>query len=195
MLSGSVGTENALTRVGELLEAENVEYAIVVVGGSAMNLLGFVDRVTRDVDVVAVGDPPDAEFPSLAEPPTHLPDALSRAIALVARDLDLESNWLNTGAALQWKQGLPPGLGTRVEWRKYGALKVGIVGRLDLVFFKLYAAADATGPTSVHYQDLVALSPTTEELQSAAVWIRTQDPSPEFHAIVDRVVEHAKKNT
>ena len=69
------------------------------------------------------------------------------------------------------------------------------VDRRDLIHLKLYAAADATGPSSVHYQDLVALNPTFEELQAAENWTRTQDPSPSFQTVLDQVVEHVKADT
>lgn len=69
---------------------------------------------------------------------------------------------------------------------------VGLVGRYDLIFFKLFAAADSTGPTSVHYQDLLALRPSAEELRSAVAWVETQDASPEFAAVLHRVVTHVR---
>jgi hypothetical protein len=67
-----------------------------------------------------------------------------------------------------------------------------VVNRRDLVFFKLYAAADDIGTQSVHFQDLVALTPSDEELAAAADWIRQQDPSPDFNRIVSKVIEHAR---
>lgn len=33
------------------------------------------------------------------------------------------------------------------------------------------------GPRSVHFQDLVALSPTGPELEDATAWVAAQDPS------------------
>jgi hypothetical protein len=44
----------ALTRVGELLAAAGQPTAIVVLGGAALNLHGYVRRATADVDVVAL---------------------------------------------------------------------------------------------------------------------------------------------
>ena len=46
--------ERALRAVGELLTAERAEVGIIVVGGTALNLLGIVERTTRDVDVLAI---------------------------------------------------------------------------------------------------------------------------------------------
>ena len=183
----------ALRRVGELLAADRERLSIVVIGGAAMNLLGIVERATKDVDILAIGNstPSSGGLP-LSEPPTPLPQPLLNAIQTVARDMNLETTWLNAGPALQWKQGLPPGLETRIDWRSYGGgLDVGVVARVDLISFKLYAAADQTSPESVHFQDLLALRPTAQELANAAAWVREQDTSPEFHSVVERVVDHA----
>lgn len=46
--------ESALQAVGELLAADDFRFGVVVIGGATLNLLGVVDRATRDVDVVAV---------------------------------------------------------------------------------------------------------------------------------------------
>lgn len=45
--------EIALNRVGEQLAFDRHRFSIVIVGGSAMNLLGLVNRATSDVDSIA----------------------------------------------------------------------------------------------------------------------------------------------
>jgi hypothetical protein len=186
VLSNATDIATALTRVGELLAAEGEAYAIVVVGGAALNLLGIVSRATSDVDILAFrsGD-------QLVEPPSPLPAPLVRAIRAVARRLDLPEDWLNSGPALQWKQGLPPDLEDHVIWQPPygGALSVGVVGRADLIALKLYAAADSTGTGSRHYKDLIALAPTQPELLAAAAWAREQDPSPAFATALTTALE------
>ena len=127
---------------------------------------------TIDVDVLARADATGA-----IHPPDPLPDALKQAIAAVARDQGLLEHWMNTTVADQWRFGLPPELEKRIEWRTYGALRVGIVGKRHLICFKLYASADQTGPRNVHVRDLLALSPSAEELAWASEWVRAQDPS------------------
>jgi hypothetical protein len=102
--------------------------------------------------------------------------------------MGLPSDWMNAGPALQWHQGLPPGLDDRIHWRRFNALHVGLVDRYDLIFFKLYAAADHSGQHNVHYSDLLALQPTHEELAAATRWIRTQDPSDAFGTLLDQVL-------
>lgn len=196
-LTGPGDVDEALTRVGELLAAEGHECAVTILGGAALNLLGIVERTTADVDILAFATPRPGGAPehaTLREPPEPIPEPLARAARTVARDLGLDPDWLNTGPALQWRARLPPGLAQRVEWRRYAALWVGVVARYDLIFFKLFAAADATGPQSVHYQDLLALRPSRAELDAAAAWVRTQDASPEFANVLDRVVSHVRQD-
>lgn len=193
-LEGSGDIEKALQLVGELLEARGHRYHIVVIGGSALNLLGVVARATTDVDILAFAAPDRGGALQLSRPGAVLPEPLAAAASTVAEDLDLDPHWLNTGPESQWATGLPPGLGERVVWRDYRGLSVGIVDRLDLVFLKLYAAADDVGPQSVHYQDLVALSPSDEELVSAERWVRAQDPTPDFGSVVSKVIEHVQSD-
>lgn len=186
--------ERALRAVGDLLAAGGQEVGIVILGGAALNLLGIVHRATRDVDVIALGQPPSHAAPHHLERPDTLPEALVTAAATVARDLGLAQDWLNTAPAGQWDTGLPPGLEQRLHWRRFGGLDVGIVDRRDLVFFKLYAAADDVGPESVHVQDLLALRPTAAELTDAAQWVQTQDPSTAFGASLAVVVDYVGRH-
>ena len=193
MLTDSRATERALTAVGELLEARGEYFAIVIIGGAALNLHRIVERVTEDVDILAFAqEPGDGSRPSLVEPPTPMPESLVNAIEQVATDLNLLPNWLNTGPALQWRQGLPPDLDRRVEWRRFGGLHVGLASRYDLIFFKLIAAADSMGPSSRHVQDLLALRPTDSELHQARRWVQGQDASPAFHDVLERVIAHVR---
>jgi hypothetical protein len=183
---------DALRLVGELLQARGHRFHIVVTGGAAVNLLGLVSRATTDVDILAFAGEGSEGRQHLHPPDEPLPAPLLKAAATVAVDLGLDAQWLNTGPASQWRTGLPPGLETRVQWLDYGGLAVGLVERYDLVFFKLYAAADDTGPGSVHFQDLLALKPTVEELNAAGSWVRQQDPSDALATTVSKVIEHVR---
>ncbi len=187
-LSGRQATEAALTALGERLAHAHSPCTIVVVGGTALNLLGLVDRPTIDVDVLArVGETGELQ------PPDPLPNALVQAIAAVARDRGLLEHWVNTTVADQWRFGLPPGLPSRIHWRPFAALTVGLVDRRDLIFFKLYASADQTGPDNVHVRDLLALRPSDDELDDAAAWVARQDASPDFRAVVAKVLTYVRQ--
>jgi hypothetical protein len=180
--------------LGEILDSQGETVAVVVVGGAALIMQGFVARVTQDVDVIAISRETQKFKYREIEPPEPLPVSLGRGILRVARDFNLPDDWMNTTIGMQWKTGLPPGLSERIHWEQYGGLWLGLADRYDLIFLKLFAAADSEGPSSVHYQDLMALQPTPEELDAAARWVRSQDPSPPFARIVDQVLEHAKSD-
>ncbi len=184
----------ALRALGEILASQGEHAAVVAVGGTALIMQGFVTRATRDVDVIAISrDPPDQERKAI-EAPEPLPESLLRAISRVARDYNLPDDWMNTTVGLQWKTGLPIVSNWRIHWEQHDGLWLGLADRFDLIFLKLYAAADSEGPLSVHYQDLMALRPTDEELDAAARWVRSQDPSAPFARILDQVLEYAKSN-
>jgi hypothetical protein len=192
VFGGSADINLALRRLGELLDAAGQPFAIVIIGGAALNLMGVVSRATRDVDILAFARPPrGGKSSKLVPPPTPLPESLVAAIRTVARDLGLADDWLNTQPALQWSQGLPRGLLGRVQWRQYAALRVGVVGRADAIRLKLFAAAD-DAPQGRHARDLAALNPTDADLRLAARWAKTQDASPHFSGIVDQVVSHVR---
>jgi hypothetical protein len=184
--------ESALSAVGELLAAEDEHIAIVVVGGATLNLLGVVQRATSDVDVIARAfRTPTGEL--RLERALPFPPPLARAIRTVARDFGLPDDWMNAVVEAQWTQGLPPGLPEDITWRGYGGgLDVGLVGRRTLIDLKLFAAVDR-GPGSVHFQDLIALDPSEEELRRAEGWILTQDAAPEWSSLVHEVIEDVER--
>jgi len=181
----------ALDAVGELLEEEGEEVAIVVVGGTALNLLGVVERATFDVDVIARAEGLTAGT-LLLRPASPLPEALNRAAARVARDFGLDPSWMNSEVSAQWSQGLPPITLEETTWRTFGGLTVGLAGRRPMVALKLFAAVDR-GPRSVHLQDLLILAPTDEELDQAADWVKRQDASPNFAGMVEEVIRHVRQ--
>jgi len=169
--------EEALVNLGSALELEGLDVGLVAIGGSALLLLKFIERPTRNIDVVAVVDD-DGRYVS-ADP---LPPEVVRCKDEVADFLGLDRHWLNGGPTLLLNQGLPEGFDRRVCVRRYGGLTLYIASRLDLIYLKFSAAVD-NGPDSKHVHDLKALEPTREELIGAARWSRTHDPSDGFRAM------------
>lgn len=165
----------ALGTLGVLLRDRGLSYQIVVIGGSALLLLGLVARPTRDLDVLAVVDG------ERYLPAAPLPEPLREAAEDVGALLGLGPHWLNPGPTSLLELGLPPGFPTRLITRRYAGLTVHVAGRFDLVCFKLYALVDQ-GPGTRHEDDLRALEPTDDELIAAARWTRTHDPSPSFRS-------------
>lgn len=185
---------DAIRAVGELLAAEGESVAVVVVGGAAMILQGVVSRLTEDVDIIATAHSSHKGVPRGLARPVPLPEPLLRAVSRVARDFNLPENWMNSAVGAQWETGLPPGFEQRIRWLQFGGLALGVAGRPDLIFLKLYAAVDSEGPQSVHYQDLLALRPRAKELAAAAAWVRTQDTSAEFARMLEEVLEHVSQD-
>ncbi|HMJ77093.1 MAG TPA: DUF6036 family nucleotidyltransferase, partial [Iamia sp.] len=166
--------EEALHTLGELLDERDQRFSLLVIGGSSLLLLGWTQRATADVDVVAIRS--GAAYQS-AE---HLPRPLLDAVAEVGRTLDLGERWLNSGPAGLLELGLLEGFADRVEIHHFAGLEVHLPGRIDLVAFKLFAAADLYPANRKHVQDLQALDVTGAELAVAAEWARSHDDSPGF---------------
>jgi hypothetical protein len=165
--------EDALQTLGELLAERGQSVGILVIGGSSLLLLGYIERPTADVDVGGLVVP-DGSVKADA-----LPQFLADAVGEVGRALGVGDRWLNAGPAGLIDFGLPEGTAERVTVRRYGSLEVHLPAREDLICFKLYALVDQ-GPRSKHMDDLRALAPSRDELVTAARWTRTHDPSVGF---------------
>ncbi|MEU4196372.1 DUF6036 family nucleotidyltransferase [Kribbella sp. NPDC026611] len=167
--------ERALSTLGAVLQSRRLQSRILVAGGSSLLLLGVVKRPTADVDVIGLAR--DNYYVKA----DHIPASLEAAVRDVGAALGLSERWMNNEPAGLFDFGLPAGYEARVDVRNYGALEVHLVGRFDLVCFKLYAAVDRFGPhESKHLSDLRALAPNQEVLLAAARWTRTQDASEGF---------------
>lgn len=173
----------ALSALGELLAARGAGPAhLIVIGGSGLLAIGAIDRVTRDVDVLALEC--DGVLVS-AEP---LPEAVLEAAAIVGRDFGLGSAWLNSGPTGLLDVGeLPDGFVARLSEHQFGQeLRVSFAGREDQIAFKLYAAVDRYEARDA--ADLRALSPSPDELRSAARWVRTQHAPGPIDEALDRLL-------
>lgn len=191
MFHGKTEIEKILAALGEQLDALHaVIPELVVCGGSALNILGFVSRATKDVDIVAFAKSlPDGNMIiSKAEP---LPPALIEAMKRVGRDFNLPDNWLNPGPTSAVDFGLPEGLTKRVETKRYSTtLVIHFLSRYDQICFKLYASADQG--IGKHFSDLIALTPTAEELEEAARWSMTHDVSEGYKLTIKDLLKHMR---
>jgi 1,6-anhydro-N-acetylmuramate kinase len=161
---------------------------LLVCGGSALNILGFIRRSTKDVDVLAYVKRDDKGNIFLVKAHPITPELLEAA-GKVARDYNLPEGWLNAGPASAVDLGLPEGIMERVTARPYGRkLIVHFMGRLDQIHFKLYAAVDQGA--GKHYDDLLALEPTGEELEKGSRWAMTHDVSEGFKQSLKNLLTH-----
>lgn len=162
--------DEALTALAAFLEdSKAAPEHLVLIGGAALLALGLVSRTTRDVDIIAGVDARDG----LVDP-RPMSESLRDAALRVARELDLDADWLNTGPADQMRAGLPEGFLSRLTRCEYGPHPVVYYpSRFDLIHLKLFAAVDQGAGR--HTRDLAALKPTEEDLLAASRWVLTQD--------------------
>lgn len=161
-----------------LEEANAAPETLVVIGGSALLSLGLISRATKDVDIMAGVDPERG----LVDP-RPMSVALQEAASNVAREMDLDPHWLNTGPADQVLAGLPDGFLARLSPRSYGPrLTLLLPHRIDLIHLKLFAIVDQG--RGRHTSDLAALHPSDEEIIAATRWVLGQDAGEVFPQIV-----------
>jgi len=181
--------ETILSALGEQLESLSAGLAeLLVCGGSALIFLGLVHRATKDVDILAYVKSTRSGGTSFVKA-TPLSDKFIVAAKKVARDFNLPENWINTGPTSAVDLGLPDGLMQRVTTREFGRrLTIHFLGRYDQIHFKLYAAVDQGA--GVHFDDLLSLNPTAEELEQAARWSMTHDVSEGYRQILQGLLNH-----
>jgi len=140
---------------------------VAICGGAALNLLGLIQRVTQDVDLVS---------------PKDLPSTFIQAIQITADHFQLKPDWVNQGPIDLLEMGLPEGFFERCQHLKFHpSLDFLIASRFDQIHFKLYASIDRGG---YHVQDLKALKPNNAELLAAAQWTQTHDVSEAFKQLL-----------
>lgn len=145
------------------LAARRLRLEAVVIGGTALNLLGVVVRATRDCDILhpALG----VEIVSAA-----------RAFAAEARRRGeiLDDDWLNNGPASLADQ-LPAGWQARLQSAFRGrAVVLQALGREDLLRAKVFALCDR----GLDLGDCLALAPSADELALIHPWLERQDANP-----------------
>lgn len=154
-----------LRRFDQLLASRGLRLDAVVVGGSALALLGITSRQTRDCDIL---------FPQL---PDEIQEA-ARAFAAQERDREdfLADDWLNNGPE-SLARDLPEGWLERTHVVFRGdALTLSSLHRMDLLRSKLFALCDR----GIDRQDCVALAPTAEELAEIRPWLEERDANPDW---------------
>lgn len=185
-------TRDLLEQLNDALQIEDAQpVEWVVCGGTALALQGLSTRTTQDVDVLGewqsteVGVVPIAEFPS----------AVSRAIRrVVEAHPELRGfgpRWVNLGARQIVDFGLPDGFATRLTNVRFGdRLALHLLGRVDLISLKLFAASDDLGHREqVHLDDLRTLNPTAAELALSIGWVeRLPDPQYRLRASLKNIV-------
>jgi len=161
--------QKALSLLGGILEVrDTAPVELVVCGGAALRAIGLVSRPTKDVDVLARRGEIDREV-MVAWP---LPPFLLEAVAQVAAEMRLPTNWLNasTGMHTMALEHLPAPVWSDLVEQDYGSrLRIGFVGRKGLLFLKAHAAIDRNEKRDLF--DLKAIDPTSAEWQEVLDWL------------------------
>ncbi|MBW1862936.1 MAG: hypothetical protein JRJ02_11265 [Deltaproteobacteria bacterium] len=189
MFNDQKDIETILGAFGEQLDGlagEHVE--LLVCGGSALIAMGLVQRTTKDVDVLAYVKRTEEGNVSFIKAQPFSNELLT-ASAKVARDFNLPENWVNPGPASAVDLGLPEGIMERVTSKNFGRkLTIHFLGRIDQIHFKLYASVDQGA--GKHFDDLLALNPTEEELEQSARWSMTHDVSEGYRQVLKDLLNH-----
>jgi hypothetical protein len=159
------------------LSERDLSFEAVIVGGSALALLGLIDRPTRDVDVIAPG----------------LPEAIAGAARAFATEMSragqpLAADWLNTGP-IAVADALPAGWEERLRLIFAGsALRLHTLGRQELLLTKLFALCDR----GTDLADCLAMAPSAEALRDAEGWLLQQDASEIWPSLVGETLNHLR---
>ena len=137
----------------------------VVIGGTALNLLGVIDRATRDCDILHPSLPAEVVAASVA-----FAALVRRAGGILAED------WLNNGPSSLTRH-LKEGWELRIQAAFAGsAITLRSLGRLDFLCAKLWALCDR----GIDLGDCIALAPTEAELAEVLPWLEYQDANPDW---------------
>lgn len=149
-------TKEILHHFDLFLKKRDLQLQAIIVGGTALNLLGYINRQTRDIDIIA--------------------PELSNDIQKASKDFAKEhphlwEEWLNNGHS-SLTDILPTGWDNRLVDSFVGeALHLKTLSRSDLLKTKLFAYCDR----GTDLADCIAMAPTEEELNEALQWVIDQD--------------------
>ncbi len=170
--------ERGLTAAGALLRAEGVTIRVIANDSSVLARRAGL-RVPPTLEVLAVARPGVHGALGLS-PPDPLPVPLRRAVTQVAREIRLPADWL-CPTERDLHLALPPDFADRLQWREYGGLHVGLLGRPETLMLRLHAIAGSTPTTFRRERDaLMALRPDRREVLSAAAALPQPQIDPEI---------------
>jgi hypothetical protein len=163
--------EVTLRDFDSFLKERGLSFQGVVIGASALALLGVISRETRDCDVL------DPEIPdAVKQASREFAAARAKSGAL------LKGDWLNNGPE-RLRKDLPAGWLKRcVPLFSGKALTLLTLDRADLLRTKLFAFCDR----QQDLEDCVSLAPTKAELFECLPWVKQQDANVDWPAHVDR---------
>lgn len=158
MTTPTQAISKALELLNEELALKGENRDLIACGGGVLSVMGVISRQTRDLDVI-----------------TPTIDSLLLDCAMrVANKLGLDPEWLNNGPS-GFIRDLEKNWETRTEIIFSGKnLTVRTLGRRDFIATKLQGLCDRD---EFDLEDIVALKPTREEIESLKPWLLLRDAS------------------
>ncbi len=155
--------KDTIAKFDTFLAERNLSLEAIVVGGSALGLLGIVSCHTRDCDIL------HPELPQIiCDAARDFAELQSHAGEILSPEL------LNNGPS-SLCDILPSGWQDRLQIAFEGrVLKLLCLGRFDLLITKLFALCNR----GIVLGDCLALKPSFEELTAAIPWLEEQDGNP-----------------
>lgn len=162
----SMDPRSTLSRFDAYLVQHRLRFDAVVVGGTALILLGTVSRPTTDVDVLVMPSF-DASFRAAI---------LNFALEEAQEGRPLAEDWINNHIA-GLEEDLPDGWRQRLRPLYQGeAVSLQTLGRSDFLKIKLFAYCER----DFDREDCLAMRPTARELVEARSWIEEQVKGDEW---------------
>jgi len=148
-----------------LLADRDLTFEGVAIGGTALVLLGVIERATKDCDIL---------WPELPAEIVQAARDFARATTLAGENL--RDDWFNNGPASLIRD-LSPGWEQRLQPVFAGhSLVLRTLGRSDLLCAKLFALCDR----QIDLTDCLALAPSPRELRDVLPWLEDRDANPDW---------------
>lgn len=149
----------------EYLFTEGLSFAAIAVGGSALSIMGIIERQTRDLDLLTKA----------------IPLPIQNAALTFAKKKSLDAKWLNN-APSELSKHLPENWMTLTEELFVGkALSLRCPCRLHMIYTKFWAMCDRDRDLD----DLIAMNPNATEILKAIEWTKPLDGNPQWSLHVD----------
>lgn len=157
---------NILKEFDRFLGEKRLKYSGIVIGATALKLMGVINRFTKDVDCLT---------PLISEEIKQASKKFAKQISSKL-DVPLSENWFNNGPD-SLVRDLPPDWEKRVAALYTGKnLILHTLGRSDLLKSKLFAFCDR----QQDLQDCMAMKPDLAELQDSFDWLIQRDGNPNW---------------
>ena len=150
-----------LPKFDQFLHQKGVNFEAVVIGSSALTIIGFTQRHTIDIDIL---------YPEIPDEIIKLANEFR--IQIKQEGIYLIDSWINNGPE-KLKENLPQYWQARTQPFFNGkAITFTTLGRPDLLKDKLWGFCD------LREQDksvILALKPSKNELLEASQWVQNQE--------------------